>query len=85
MWPQPIVPTPGIRPNQFADRMKMKIVAKNQKVSLDQVRTDDAFEEIVEPFDQPLQEVLRAARDTLPYSASRAARRRSRATPPRSR
>ena len=30
--PQPIVPTPGIRPAQFVKRMKMKIVAKNQKV-----------------------------------------------------
>src|SRR6185503_15938127 len=32
--PHPIVPTPGISPNQFADRMKMKIVAKNQNVRL---------------------------------------------------
>ena len=31
---QPIVPTPGIRPNQFAKRMKMKMVAKNQNVFL---------------------------------------------------
>ena len=30
--PQPIVPTPGIKPNQFVNRMKMKIVAKNQNV-----------------------------------------------------
>ena len=30
--PQPIVPTPGINPNQFVNRMKMKIVAKNQNV-----------------------------------------------------
>ena len=31
-WPQPIEPTPGIRPNQFAARMKMKTDPKNQKV-----------------------------------------------------
>src|SRR5437773_5250909 len=30
--PQPIEPTPGIKPTQFAARMKMKIVAKNQNV-----------------------------------------------------
>ena len=30
--PQPIVPAPGISPNQFVARMKMKIVAKNQNV-----------------------------------------------------
>src|SRR5258708_14852990 len=28
--PQPIVPIPGISPNQFVKRMKIKIVAKNQ-------------------------------------------------------
>src|SRR3954451_3753296 len=27
--PQPIVPTPGMRPNQFAERMNTKMVAKN--------------------------------------------------------
>ncbi len=32
--PQPIVPTPGIRLNQFVKRMRMKIVAKNQNVLL---------------------------------------------------
>ena len=31
-WPQPMVPTPGINPNQLVNRMKMKIVRKNQKV-----------------------------------------------------
>src|SRR5262249_684528 len=30
--PQPMVPTPGIRPIQFAARMKMKMLAKNQNV-----------------------------------------------------
>ena len=30
--PQPIVPTPGIKPNQLVKRMKMNMVAKNQKV-----------------------------------------------------
>ena len=33
-WPQPIVPTPGKRLIQLAARMKMKTVAKNQKVRL---------------------------------------------------
>ena len=33
VWcPHPIVPTPGMRPIQFAARMKMKMVAKNQNV-----------------------------------------------------
>jgi len=33
VWlPQPIDPTPGMRPIQFAERIKMKIVAKYQKV-----------------------------------------------------
>ena len=34
-WPgsaQPMVPNPGIRPNQLANKIKMKAVAKNQKV-----------------------------------------------------
>ena len=30
--PKPTVPTPGIRPNQFENRIRMKIVAKNQNV-----------------------------------------------------
>ena len=30
--PQPMVPTPGMSPNQFVNRMKMKTVAKNQNV-----------------------------------------------------
>src|SRR5690349_15423266 len=30
--PQPTVPTPGIKPNQLVNKIKMKIVAKNQKV-----------------------------------------------------
>ena len=36
--PQPIVPTPGIKPTQLANKMKMKMVAKNQKVFLHQIR-----------------------------------------------
>ncbi len=35
VWcPHPIVPAPGTRPSQFADRMKMNTVAKNQNVLL---------------------------------------------------
>ena len=30
--PQPMVPTPGMSPNQLVNRMKMKTVAKNQNV-----------------------------------------------------
>src|SRR5690349_7820953 len=32
--PQPMVPTPGMSPNQLVNKMKMKMVAKNQKVLL---------------------------------------------------
>ena len=39
----------------------MKIVPKNQNVPLDEVRADDAFEQVVEALDQPLEKVLCAA------------------------
>ena len=56
-----MVPTPGTRPTQLAARMKMKTVPKNQNVRSHQVRADDALEQPVETFDQPLQQVLRPA------------------------
>ena len=39
----------------------MKIVAKNQNVRSTRCAADDALEQPVEAFDQPLEEVLRAA------------------------
>ena len=78
VWcPQPIEPTPGISPTQFAARMKMKIVREEPERPLDQMRADDAFEKAVEAFDEPLEKVLRAVGHLLHAAASRAARRRS--------
>jgi len=36
----------------------MKMLAKNQKVSLHQMGTNDAFEKCVQPFDQPFPKIL---------------------------
>ena len=61
--PHPIVPTPGIRPSQFADKIKMKIVARNQR--FDQLRANDALQKAVQTFNQPFQEILSPAGNTL--------------------
>ena len=66
VWcPQPIVPTPGMRPSQFADKMKMKIVARNQNVRLTNCGPMISLQKVVQTFDQPFQEVLSPAGNTL--------------------
>ena len=52
-----------MRPNQFADKMKMKMVAKIPECSLGQVRSNDSGEELVQCLDQPFQKVLRSSRN----------------------
>ena len=47
--------------------MKMKIVAKNQKVLLHQMGTDHALEEIVESFHHPFPKVLHPVRHRLDF------------------
>ena len=66
--PFPIVPTPGISPNQFVNRMKMKMVAKNQNVFFTRVGTEDAFEEIIKAFHHPFPEILRALGDLFHFA-----------------
>ena len=63
--PQPIVPTPGINPNQFVNRMKMKIVAKNQNVFFTRSWPMMPSRNHSSDFDQPLPEILRAVRHRL--------------------
>ena len=69
-YPQPIEPTPGMSPTQLAERMKMKILAKNQNVRSRQMRTDDAVHELVESFDQPFHKILCTCRNLLHVSCS---------------
>ena len=60
-WPQPMVPTPGIRPDPVGGEDEDEDRAEEPERPLHQVRPDDAFEQVVEAFDQPLEKVLRAA------------------------
>ena len=47
--------------------MKMKIVAKNQKVLLHQMGADHALEEVVEPFHHPFPKILHPVRHRLDF------------------
>ena len=58
--PQPMVPTPGSSPHQLVNRMKMKIVAKNQNVFFTR-SAQDALKKLVKAFHQPFPEILRPA------------------------
>ena len=55
----------GKSPNQFTNRIKMKMVAKNQKVFFTKSVADHALEKIVETLHHPFPKILQARRDRL--------------------
>ena len=75
LMPQPIVPTPGISPNQLANRMKMKMRGEEPKRLLHQFGPDDAFKKVVQAFDHPFPEILRPLRDELHLAGRRSGRK----------